>query len=448
MNNQTMKQWEVWLIALLILLIVFLAAIFIPLLIAPQLIENAPETPQFTLPDMQPTIAYHQGRRNYSQALYALNAQAEINGWTPELALEAGNIWRTMGNLENAFIYWQRAEITDDADHLRRVADAAMRLGYWADAQIALDQLLIINPQDRWGHYHAGLIAAGSNPLEAEQHLSFVALDAAYDDVAEPVLQVIQSNRGDPLIALRVGIVLSDLEEWTYAEVAFRHAVVVGISEAEALAYTGFARIRQGKDGSAWIDRAVELAPGSADVRFLQGLALRANDELERSLSVLLLAVTLDPTNPAIQAELGTAYRLLGAFEEAEYWLQEAIRTSENAPQFQDLLVRFYSGEARNLPPEVVDLLADTVTTQPDDPGSLASYGWALHVGGDTEGGLEQIDAALEIDPDHPLALYNKAQILLEIDAINEARIVLERLVILDSPFQSDAARILENLNG
>jgi len=227
-----------------------------------------------------------------------------------------------------------------------------------------------------------------------------------------------------------------------------RHAVVVGISEAETLAYTGLARYRQGKDGEAWINRAVTLAPGNAEVRFVQGLGLRTQQELDRSLSVMLLAVTLDPTNPAIQAELGTAYRLIGALDEAEYWLQEAIRTSENAPQFQDLLVRFYSGEARNLPPEVLSLLGDTVALQPNDPGALASYGWVLHVGGDTEGGLAQLDIALGIEPAHPLALYNKAQILLEINAINEARIVLEELVILDSPFQSDVARILENLNG
>lgn len=443
-----MKQWEVWVIALLVLIVVFVASLFIPLMMSPQAMDNLIPTPEFTLPDMQPTIVYHQGRGNYAQALYNVNALAIVDGWTPELALQAGNLWRDMGNLENAFLYWQRAGNIENANHWRRMADAAIRLGYWAEAQIALDRLLQLNPQDRWGHYHAGMIAAAFDPLRAEQHLSFVALDAAYDDIAEPVLRLIQNDPSDPLIALRVGILLSDFEEWTFAELALRHAVVVGISEAEALAYTGLARYRQGKDGEAWINRAVTLAPGNAEVRFVQGLGLRTQQELDRSLSVMLLAVTLDPTNPAIQAELGTAYRLIGALDEAEYWLQEAIRTSENAPQFQDLLVRFYSGEARNLPPEVLSLLGDTVALQPNDPGALASYGWVLHVGGDTEGGLAQLDIALGIEPAHPLALYNKAQILLEINAINEARIVLEELVILDSPFQSDVARILENLNG
>lgn len=438
-------QWEVWLIALLILVGVFVGSAIAVRSFASRMIP-APLPPAV---EDQRTLRMieHQRRDQHAQALYQLEAQAAQSGWTDDLARQAGDIWHELGDWQQALAYWGR--INDpSADQLRRMADTALQQGEWVQAADWLADLLVHSPQDRWGNYQAGILWAAYDPRRAITHLEVIQRDLTYGEAAQRLLAVLSNEPHDLLIGMKVGTTLVDLELWSMAELAFRHTAVIAYPLPEALAYTGLARFRQGKDGAEWIQQAVELDPGNPQVRYLQALGFRAREDYERSLSVLLLAVTLAPDNPAIQAEVGTAYRLLGDMQRAEYWLQAAAQTAENEPAFTDLVSRFYAEEARFFPPDVLAMLAETVDQQPEDPDVLASYGWALHSNGQTDAGLTQLNTALALHPDHPQALYNKARILLEIDALAEARPLLEQLSQQDTAYQSEAVRILENLNG
>jgi tetratricopeptide (TPR) repeat protein len=110
---------------------------------------------------------------------------------------------------------------------------------------------------------------------------------------------------------------------------------------ALALAYAGLARDRQGKDGGAQIARAVSLDRQNAQVRYLEGLHWRQVGNYQASLSALVQATALDPENPALYAELASAYRLLGDLDAAERWYMQAVSVSNGDPRWQTVLDAF-----------------------------------------------------------------------------------------------------------
>ncbi|MCC6803118.1 MAG: hypothetical protein IT319_09555, partial [Anaerolineae bacterium] len=103
------------------------------------------------------------------QALYQLEAQAALDGWTPERARLAGNLWRQAGDLRRAVAYWESAD--PEPAVLRDRAQAYVQLERWADAADALANLLARLPEnspDRaWAQFQLGLIRAAYDPTSA-----------------------------------------------------------------------------------------------------------------------------------------------------------------------------------------------------------------------------------------------------------------------------------------
>lgn len=268
------------------------------------------------------------------QALYHVEAEALRDGWTPDRLRLAGDLWREAGDLSRAVAYWERAEA--DVLILRDRAQAYVELGRWSNAADALDSLLALLPADSkdraWAQFQLGLIRAASDPTAALELLR--AAEPTYGIDAARLIPILESDP-DPT---RVGIALAQAKLWSYAELAFSQA----LSDPLALAYGGWSRDLQGKNGAGWISAAVELAPDDSRVRLLQGLHLRQTYDYDGSLEAIVAATALDPENPALYAELGTAYQLVGDLSSAERWLKFAAEMDE---RFQPLLDAFYDEE-------------------------------------------------------------------------------------------------------
>ncbi len=388
--------------------------------------------------------------RRVIQALYQIEAQAAQAGWSSELQQQAGDLWRDAGDLPRAVAYWEAASISDfnNADLARKRAQAYIGLQRWTEAADALEHLLAVLPDDLWAHYQLGLIRAPFDPQTATVHLQAVSADSMYGEPARAVLAVVLDSPDDPLISMRVGIAFADHHLWPYAELAFRHAAIVGQPFPQALAYVGLARDIQGKDGSPWIAQALAHDATSPQVLYLHGLHLRSLGDYQQSLDQLVQAAALEPQNPAFLAELGMAYRLVNDMPSAEYWLRTAAALSADDPHFQELLALFYAEEGYNLTSGGLDTLEQAARLMPDDPDVLAGYGWALYTTGDTEAALSQLDTALAISPIHLRSLYYKAQIALELGNLGEAESLFEQVAASDSEFAEEARRVLQRLRG
>ncbi len=268
------------------------------------------------------------------QALYQVEAQASADGWTPERARLAGDLWREAGDLTRAVAYWEAAPA--DATLLRDRAQAYLDLARWADASNALDRLLALlpdnSPDRAWAQFQLGAIRMATDPARAADLLQ--AAQPSYPAEVTVLLAALTS----PTDPMRAGIALADLKLWAYAELAFSQAS----GDPLALAYGGWVRDMQGKSGARWIDAAVALGADSAQVRLLQGLHLRLNYDYAGSLAAIIQATALDPENPALYAELGTAYQLTGDLTAAEHWLKYAVSLDD---RMQPQLDAFYAGE-------------------------------------------------------------------------------------------------------
>lgn len=300
-------------------------------------------------------IENNRQRGRVMQALYQTEALAASSGWTSDLLRTAGDLWQEAGDLTRALPYWQAAAQSGDPGILRRLAQTQIDLQYWADAADTLTGLIQSDPENFWAHYQLGLIRAAFDPQTAETHLRIAGRSPDYGEVSAAVLSALSGG------AIEVGKTLADSKLWPYAELAFQHAADLGESYPEALAYTGLMRDYQGKDGRAWVDHAVKIDAENPLVRYLQGMDLRVSGDYDASLQAIIQAVALDPQNPALYAELGTAYRLVNNLEKAEYWLQFAVDLSDNDPRYQQMLDDFRSEETSRID----ELLQSLATSEP-----------------------------------------------------------------------------------
>jgi len=295
------------------------------------------------------------------QALYRVEAIALRDGWSTDLLRLAGDLWRESGDITRALPYWRAAaQGGHDVILLRDIAQASIDIQDWASANDALDHLASLAPNDPWVNLQLGLIQAAVSPNSAIEHLTIAGNEPAYVPLTDELIEILRNSSDDPAFGLRVGSVMAGYDLWAFAELAFTHAASIQ-PIPEALAYVGFARDMQGKDGGAWIEDAVALAPDNPTARLLQGLHLRQIDDYEGSLEALITAVALDPQNPVMYAELGTAYQLAGDLSTARYWLEQAVALSGNDPRFQQMLDTLTAEEDR-----LLQLLEPIVTEQPD----------------------------------------------------------------------------------
>lgn len=413
------------------------------------LIEHPPSVPP--QPQITPTFdhyaAYtrHRQRGQWQQALYHLQRVADQGGWSAVRHVEMGDLWRNMGDLSQALTHWV-ASADDQLDLLRQIAATQLNQADYGAAQATLTRLLTVNPQDAWGNYHLGLLLAPSDPIAAQRHLQGALANATYQEAARRVLSVLMLYADDPLLSAHVGATLADLRAYGFAERAFLYASGYNYPFAEALAYAGLMQDLQGKDGEAVIRQAIALAPGSADVRYAQGLHLRIQGNHEGSLRVLRAALMLEPDNPIYYVAMGQTYQAMGNVTQARPWFEAAVEVSGDVAQIEAVRDRFYADEAALLPEEVLEQLLQPADAQADNPEALTALGYALHSTGETEAGLEQIQRALALAPDNPRVLFDLARVLLETGDLDAATPILERLAAGDSAYATSAAQLLRGV--
>jgi tetratricopeptide (TPR) repeat protein len=278
------------------------------------------------------------------QALYQIEYTAAQTGWTPEMARRAGDLWDALGDRAKAAAFWEIAS-PKNAAVLRQLAEAYLSLGRWPEAADTFRRLLALEPNAADAHEALGLLLAASDPRTAAGHLRQAASQPTFAPLANELGPVLDNTTASAGLAMQAGAILAARERWLYAEVAFSYASTVSGPYPQALAWLALARDKQGKDGGPQIQQAVALAPQDGQVRYLEGLHLRAGGAPRESLRALYQAVTLDPLNPAFAAELGSAYQLVGDRDHAALWLKQAVALSHGDPRFQDLYTQF---EAEN----------------------------------------------------------------------------------------------------
>lgn len=401
-------------------------------------------SPTDSPPDFQNQYEEHLSRGELQVALYHLEADALLNGWTAEAHIRAGNLWRDMGDNTRALPHREAANaINPNANLLRQIAEIYLERGEWGTAWERIQALLVLAPNDAWALYHGGLIIAPSDPVTAYGYLGRVAtLNNGFSETAQNTVDAIGDAGSNSDVIVRVGATLASAKEWSLAENAYQYASDLYYPFAEATAYVGLMRILQGKNGEQWISEAIALDQTNADIRYIAGVYWRSAGEYLNSEDELLQAVLLESDNPTFHAELGNTYRAMGNPLDAEVWLQTAVILSDEDPLMVAALNSFYEDEALLNTEAFSGFEASTSEIQ--NPAALSANGWALHVRGDSVGGLDLINQALVIDPTNPRALFDKARVFLDTNQLDEAIPLLQQLINSNSVFAGPAQGLLE----
>jgi len=247
-------------------------------------------------------------------------------------SMATGQAWLTMADPMRALAAWVPAlPQTTDPNLLRQAADLALQAGEPALARSTLERLLSLNPGDSRTQLQLGILLAAVHDQAAEPHLRAAAQQPAYTALAMAVLDAMR--RSTPAVAWA----LVEHGQWAQAELAFIDAAADAPVSALLLAGLAVARDYQGKDGGAWIERAVALGPDSAAVRALQSTHLRLTGDLEGSLQAQITAAGLAPDSPAILAGLAAAYQRAGDLEAARRWSSAAVALAPDDPRYAAL---------------------------------------------------------------------------------------------------------------
>lgn len=354
------------------------------------------------------------GRADMAAAYRA--EMVRLDGWTPDQLRAEGDAVAALNDADRAAPYWAASlsGAPQDKAVLRRLVDRALSVQDWERAARWLDEVQRLDPSDVESAFHAALLRAPVAPTDAISALDRAAADPKVAPGVEAVRAVLAqyggATRGE--LAFRLGLAMSNLGEWAYAERAFRVALDEERANPAALAFLGLAQDHTGRDGWPPIRQALDLAPNDALVSYAAGVHWRLNGDAARALEALQAARTLDGQNPAIAAELGLAYRDAGQPSEALLYLTTATELAPDDAAFRRLLASFLADSSYDLTGQGLALLRKMADEAPDDAEVQASLGWALMAARDMAAASEALNRAVALDSENPRARFYFAALL------------------------------------
>jgi len=198
---------------------------------------------------------------------------------------------------------------------------------------------------------------------------------------------------------VQAGRALGSEGEWRAAERVFARAVELDTSYAEAMAYLGQARLKNGGNGFEELQRAVNCAPRSALARGLMALYWRNRGIPERALPHLYIAAEAEPENGFWQTELGAVLAQMGDLASGLGHYQQAVEIEPENPEYWLSLARFCINYRYELRSAGLPAARNALSLQPSSAEALDLYGWVLYNLEDRISAERFLRRSIEISP-------------------------------------------------
>lgn len=277
-------------------------------------------------------------------------------------------------------------------------------------------------------HFRSGLLLMLSDIGRARAQFDLTsALDPEYASAAQTLIKTLDLAALEPDSARRLTILgrgLGLVEEWGLARKAFESAVQADEKNAEAWAWLGEARQHQGQDGSAELERALNLDADDPVVRGLRGLYWKRQDRYAEALKEYQQASRLEPGNPAWQVSMAEAYTRMGDLISALAAHQKATELAPEAADYWRLLSLFCSDNGVQVSEIGLPAARKAVDLAPNDARALDALGWAFANAGYLYNAELNLLKAIQLAPDLAIAHVHLAQTYLrkgdQASALNE----------------------------
>ena len=318
----------------------------------------------------------------------------------------------------------------DNARHV--LARAYLGVRAWDAAASVYEELLGRDPDDGPAHERLGLLLLGEDPTALE-HLAFAGTELAEEVLA--VYQIASATEDPAYGAVLVARVLIEHEQWPLAVHQLQRAVGDNPAYGEAHAYLGHALDRMGYPEGArtHLRRAVGLMPESAVAHALLGLHYDRLGDVARARGHYEAAYDLAPDNPAICVEIGQTWVAEGRYEVAGVWLREAVSLRQDAPEFAEILARFYLDHTITSEGRAVEATEALLALRPEDAVAHDLRGWAALQVGDYDAAEKHLQRSIALDPQLASAQYHLGVLRNDQGQWGEADRAFTRAVDLDA---------------
>jgi len=364
-------------------------------------------------------------QRRYSEAEQALNEAESWGADRAEIEQRRAQLAEQNNQFDAAAQHWQNVSALhplDNAAYAGRV-ESALKTQQWATARLAAEQW-VTNTQAAAAHFALAKIAALDDPDVAQDHFQQAV---GYD--VQPFVAALQE--ADPALrALLLGRAYLAENDLTLAQRVFDEAITLNPAYAEAQAFAGFVRDQRGADGSAWLDRAVQLDPDLIVARYFRARHRWAKADLDGALADLNYAIDRDPANGLIAAELGRVYTQRGDFPRAETWLNKARDLKVQDVAIWESLAELYVGRSFGTVDQAVTTAQQIVALAPEDAEAHLWLGRAYLRSGDRNGAELELKEAVRLNPQAALAHFYLGRLYRR--ETEAGRAAYERAVLLD----------------
>lgn len=358
-----------------------------------------------------------------------------------------------LGEKEQARNVWakirDREEIT--IDDIQKLVDIQQSHQDFYQAYQTLLTWRARFPQDNSLYYSLGLSQLLYDPENAQQSLirSLETNPARIDQVRDfqAELPAIMAEKDAVIRLMMSGSLFSRQNEWAYAAGAYAIVLRSIPDYPEAWALYGNALYYLGKDGSEYIRRAYTLDPQSLVVNAMWGYANRRAGEYKQAIEIFEFLGQKESHNALWTYEIAQTYVVMGEFDIALNFFQQAALVDEEEPYYWEALARFCVENSIELETIGVDAARRALTIKPQDGLLNDLMGWIFFTTGDLVSAERFLLKAKHYSPYAAIVHLHLGQLYLKMDQFPLAQEFLQESIQLteNSQIKQQALYLLEN---
>lgn len=388
-----------------------------------------------------------------------LEQAAALGQLSPQGWVLLGDAYQLQGDAAAAMRAWDtlRQSQNPPVELFDRLLQAHLAGGDFAAAAHDLQALTALNPADPALRFQLGLLLAAQQPEAALAHLAQAAeLDPSLAPRAQALIDSIRtaSLADDPAYTLvGSGRELALQGEWALAGEAFRQATLARPDFAEAWAFWGEALAHLPPENSLAsqalpaLEKALSLDSTSLTANSLLALYWQRQGRYDLAQSYLQAAASLQPGNPALQADLGANLALQGNLEAALQAYQKAVELAPTDPAYLRHLASFSIRYEYRLRQVALPAARQALLMEPRDPVAQDLMGQALILLGDSASAERFLLRALELQADYLPARLHLGLVYMLRDEPERARQEWQAVIAAsrDSAIANQAQRLMQN---
>jgi tetratricopeptide (TPR) repeat protein len=240
--------------------------------------------------------------------------------------------------------------------------------------------------------------------------------------------EILEKKGPDPTLLVRKGKLLHDLAFWDQASSAFREALILNPSSAEALEGLGWVALQTGDTEEA-LENFGRVTPATEMSLAGLSVALYRKGLPEAALEVLDGGLRSLGPRPLLLTQSALLRLLWGDVNGAMGQLQEA---NSLKPTVQAYGLLSNISLVLNQKDQALAWAQEAVKLNPFSSGARVDLAWALQSHFDLQGATREATKAVELDPAHIRAKMTLARLLFGAGYVTEAEGLVEEVLMLN----------------